>query len=75
MLYFFEKKIPGNATVTVCHSRTLDLSTHTKQADILISAIGLPNTITKEMVKPGVVVIDVGINRVPDTSKNQDFVL
>lgn len=72
-LLFLKKKIPGNATVTVCHSRTLDLSTHTKQADILISAIGLPNTITKEMVKPGVVVIDVGINRVPDTSKKSGF--
>jgi len=72
-LLFLQKKIPGNATVTVCHSRTLDLPTHTKQADILITALGLPNTITKEMVKPGVVVIDVGINRIPDTSKKSGF--
>ena len=72
-LLFLQKKIPGNATVTVCHSRTLDLPTYTKQADILITALGLPNTITKEMVKPGVVVIDVGINRIPDTSKKSGF--
>lgn len=55
-----------HATVTVCHSRTTDLPTITRQADILIVAIGKPNFVTKEMVKPGAVVIDVGINRMAD---------
>jgi methylenetetrahydrofolate dehydrogenase (NADP+) / methenyltetrahydrofolate cyclohydrolase len=53
----------ANATVTLCHSRTNDLPSHTRQADILIAAIGKPKFITAEMVKPGGVVIDVGINR------------
>ena len=52
-----------NATVTVCHSKTKNLEEHTKRADILISAIGQPRFVTKDMVKEGVVVIDVGINR------------
>lgn len=52
-----------NATVTICHSRTKDLKEHTKRADILIAAIGKANFVTKEMVKEGAVVIDVGINR------------
>lgn len=55
-----------NATVTVCHSRTIDLPSITRQADILVVAIGKPNFITKDMVKPGAVVIDVGINRMAD---------
>lgn len=55
-----------NATVTVAHSRTVDLGSITRQADILIPAVGKPNLITKEMVKSGAVVIDVGINRVVD---------
>lgn len=55
-----------NATVTICHSRTVDLPSITRQADILVVAIGKPNFITKEMVKPGAVVIDVGINRIAD---------
>lgn len=54
----------ADATVTVCHSRTRNLSVITRQADILIAAIGKPNFVTAEMVKPGVTVIDVGINRV-----------
>ncbi len=53
-----------NATVTLCHSRTQDLSAVTKTADILIAAVGKPNMVTKDMVKEGAVVIDVGINRV-----------
>lgn len=52
-----------NATVTICHSRTKDLKEHTKRADILIAAIGKPKFVTKDMVKEGAVVIDVGINR------------
>lgn len=53
-----------NATVTICHSKTKNLAEHTKKADILVVAVGKPNLITKEMVKEGAVVIDVGINRV-----------
>lgn len=53
-----------NATVTICHSRTADLSAHTRQADILVAAVGMPGFITAEMVKEGAVVVDVGINRV-----------
>lgn len=53
-----------NATVTICHSRTADLSAHTRQADILVAAVGRPGFITAEMVKEGAVVVDVGINRV-----------
>jgi methylenetetrahydrofolate dehydrogenase (NADP+)/methenyltetrahydrofolate cyclohydrolase len=56
----------GNATVTVCHSRSRDLPTLTRQADILVVAIGKPAFVTRDMVKPGSVVIDVGINRVAD---------
>lgn len=55
-----------NATVTICHSKTKDLSFYTKNADILISAVGRPGLITADMVKEGAVVIDVGINRMPD---------
>ncbi|WP_378956034.1 bifunctional methylenetetrahydrofolate dehydrogenase/methenyltetrahydrofolate cyclohydrolase FolD [Pelosinus sp. sgz500959] len=55
-----------NSTVTICHSRTVDLPSITRQADILVVAIGKPNFVTKEMVKPGAVVIDVGINRLAD---------
>ncbi len=54
------------ATVTVCHSKTQDLASFTRQADILVSAVGKPKLITKDMVKPGAVVIDVGTNRLED---------
>jgi methylenetetrahydrofolate dehydrogenase (NADP+)/methenyltetrahydrofolate cyclohydrolase len=61
---------PGvDATVTVCHSRTRDLASHTRRADILIAAIGRAQMITADMVKPGAVVIDVGMNRIPDATK------
>lgn len=60
---------PGNCTVTVCHSRTQDLASHTLQADILVAAIGRAHFVTEDMVKPGAVVIDVGINRIPDATK------
>ena len=53
-------------TVTICHSQTRDLAFHTRRADILIAAIGRPRMITGEMIKPGAIVIDVGINRLPD---------
>ena len=61
----------ADATVTVCHSRTRDLASHTRRADILIVAAGRSRMITANMVKPGAVVIDVGMNRIPDaTAKN-----
>ena len=53
-----------NCTVTMCHSRTVDLAAHTRRADILVAAVGKAKFITADMVKPGAVVIDVGINRV-----------
>ncbi len=68
-----QKNDKGNATVTVCHTRTKDLAAHTKRADIVIAAAGKPNTVTADMVKDGVVVIDVGVNRIEDASKKQGF--
>ena len=68
-----QKNAKGNATVTVCHTRTKDLPHHTKQADIVIAAAGRPNTITADMVKEGVVVIDVGVNRVEDATKKRGY--
>ena len=65
-LLLLRKAAGGNATVTVAHSRTADLGTVTRTADILIVAVGWPNTITRDMVKPGATVIDVGTNRVDD---------
>lgn len=59
----------GDATVTLCHSRTRDLAAHTRRADILIVAAGRAEMITGDMVKPGAVVIDVGMNSVPDSSR------
>ena len=59
-----QKSDVGNATVTICHSGTQNLESITKQADILVAAIGRPLYITKEMVKEGAVVIDVGMNRI-----------
>ena len=63
----------ANATVTVCHTGTPDLGRFTRQADILVVAAGRPGTVTADMVKPGAVVIDVGVNRVPDASKKSGF--
>lgn len=61
---------PGvDSTVTVCHSRTRNLAEETRRADILIAAVGRPEMITADMVKPGAVVIDVGVNRIPDASR------
>lgn len=64
-----QKALGGNATVTVCHSRTKNLAAITKQADILVAAIGIPEFVKSRMVKEGVVVIDVGINRIPDKTR------
>ena len=63
----------GNATVTVCHSRTRDMKAVTRLADILIVAIGKPEFVTGDMIKPGAVVIDVGVNRVDDPSTKQGY--
>ena len=63
----------GNATVTVCHTGTRDLAAFTRQADILVVAAGHPGTVTGDMIKPGAVVIDVGVNRVPDASRKNGF--
>ncbi len=63
----------GDATVSVCHSRTPDLGAITRQADILIAAVGRPEMIKGDMVKPGAVVIDVGINRVEDPSRKRGY--
>jgi methylenetetrahydrofolate dehydrogenase (NADP+)/methenyltetrahydrofolate cyclohydrolase len=68
-----QKNKTGNATVTVCHTRTKDLTHQTQQADIIIAAAGRPNTITADMVKEGVVVIDVGVNRVEDATKKSGY--
>lgn len=67
------KGYPGDATVTLTHSRTVDLPNETRRADILIAAIGIPNFIKGDMVKEGAVVIDVGINRVEDSSTKSGF--
>ena len=68
-----QKNATGNATVTVCHTRTKDLADKTKQADIVIAAAGRPNMVTADMVKEGVVVIDVGVNRVEDATKKRGY--
>ncbi len=70
-----QKKENANAIVTVCHSAAKDLKEFTRQADILIVAIGRPNFVTADMVKEGVVVIDVGINRVEDASAKKGYKL
>jgi len=64
---------PGNCTVTLAHSRTADLASLTRQADILVVAIGKAGFITGEMVKEGAVVVDVGIHRIPDASRKSGF--
>lgn len=68
-LLLLRKGKAGDATVTICHSKTQDLAISTREAEIVVVAVGSPNTLTKSMVKPGVVVIDVGTNRIPDPSK------
>ena len=72
-LLALQKKAGANGTVTVCHSATPDLPALTRQADVLVAAIGRPAFIGADMVKPGAVVIDVGINRVPDPSRKTGF--
>ena len=62
-----------NATVTLCHTGTPDVGAFTRQADVVVVAAGRPNTLTGEMLKPGAVVIDVGVNRVPDATKPKGY--
>ena len=68
-----QKAPRANATVTVVHSATRDLAAHTRRADILVAAMGAPRTITLDMVKDGVVVIDVGTTRVPDPTRKSGY--
>lgn len=68
-----QKGYPGDATVTVCHSRTANLAELTRQADIIIAALGKPGFVTADMVKDGAVIIDVGTTRVPDQTRKSGF--
>jgi methylenetetrahydrofolate dehydrogenase (NADP+)/methenyltetrahydrofolate cyclohydrolase len=72
-LLALQKKAGANGTVTICHSGTNNLPEITRQADVLIAAIGKPEFVTADMVKPGAVVIDVGINRVNDSTKKTGY--
>ena len=74
-LLMSRKGQPGDSTVTLTHSRTKDLADFTRQADIVISALGVPNFLTAEMVKEGAVIIDVGITRVPDETAAKGYVI
>ncbi|CAI8007887.1 Bifunctional protein FolD [Geodia barretti] len=68
-----QRRAGSNATVTVTHTRTANLAEITRQADILVAAIGQPRAITADMVKDGVVVIDVGVNRVDDSTRRRGY--
>jgi methylenetetrahydrofolate dehydrogenase (NADP+)/methenyltetrahydrofolate cyclohydrolase len=68
-----QKGKPGNATVTLTHSRTKDIKSLTLQADIVVSALGVPNFLKADMVKDGAIIIDVGITRVTDDSKEKGY--
>jgi methylenetetrahydrofolate dehydrogenase (NADP+) / methenyltetrahydrofolate cyclohydrolase len=72
-LLALQKKAGANATVTICHSATVNLPAITRQADVLVAAIGRAEFVTADMVKPGVVIIDVGINRVPDSTRKTGY--
>jgi methylenetetrahydrofolate dehydrogenase (NADP+)/methenyltetrahydrofolate cyclohydrolase len=72
-LLALQKKAGANATVTICHSATTNLAELTRQADVLIAAIGRPEFVTADMIKPGAVVVDVGINRVPDAARKTGY--
>jgi len=74
-LLFLRRGSQGDATVTVCHSKTPDLGAVTREADILVAAVGRPQMIRGNMIKPGAVVIDVGVNRVPDPSRKSGYAL
>lgn len=71
----YQKNATGNATVTICHTHTKDLASHTRRADILIVAAGSPNAVTADMIKPHATVIDVGTNRVDDPGSEKGYKL
>ena len=66
-----QKRKGGNATVTLCHTRTKDMAAHCRRADIIIAAVGVPKMVTADMVKDGVVIIDVGVNRIGKTAEGK----
>jgi methylenetetrahydrofolate dehydrogenase (NADP+)/methenyltetrahydrofolate cyclohydrolase len=66
---------PGNCTVTLCHSQTRNIAELCRQADIIVAALGRPEFVTASMVRKGAIVIDVGITRVPDSTKKSGFAL
>lgn len=72
-MLMMQKAYPGDATVTVCHSRTTDLASITRTADILVAAMGVPASVTADMVKDGATVIDVGTTRVPDATRTRGW--
>lgn len=72
-LLMLRNALPGNATVTICHSKTKDLKRITQQADILIAAIGRPHFVTADMVKADATILDVGINRLEDSSQQKGY--
>jgi methylenetetrahydrofolate dehydrogenase (NADP+)/methenyltetrahydrofolate cyclohydrolase len=74
-MLMMQKGQPGDATVTVCHSRSRDLVKECREADIIVAALGQPNFVKADMVKDGVVIVDVGTTRVPDASKKSGFKL
>lgn len=74
-MLMMQKKYPGDATVTICHSHSTNLINECKEADIIIAALGQPNFVKEYMVKEGAVVIDVGTTRVPDSTKKSGFKL
>ncbi len=73
MAILIQKKKDANATVTVCHTGTKDLASVAREADIVVAAMGSPKAITADMIKEGAVVIDVGVNRIPDPTKKSGF--
>lgn len=74
-MLMMQKSYPGDATVTVCHSRTADIASITRTADILVAAMGVPTSVTADMVKEGATVIDVGTTRVPDATRARGWKL
>ncbi|MBN2008839.1 bifunctional methylenetetrahydrofolate dehydrogenase/methenyltetrahydrofolate cyclohydrolase FolD [candidate division KSB1 bacterium] len=72
-MMLMQKSKTANATVTVCHTGTKDIAYHTRQADIVVAAAGRPNTVTADMVRDGVVVVDVGVNRVEDATRKSGY--
>lgn len=74
-MLMMQKTYPGDATVTVCHSRTADIASITRTADILVAAMGVPASVTADMVKEGATVIDVGTTRVPDATRARGWKL